>query len=175
MKPIYDSSMIHFRMKRNSSSLLSFIIPLFYFIFENHRFESNLFIASSNNLLASKKIHYKNLLIQTFSTARLFSQHASSDIDSSLENSPSPEFNFPRRDRNRRQTKQKLHSLEGIEARETSTNSGNRMDFPVLGLTSFDGRQRRWLSRTKQRCTRGKRGGRRRGRRHCTWRVGGIA
>lgn len=40
-----------------------------------------------------------------------------------------------------------------------STNSGNRMDFPVLGLTSFDGRQR-WVERNKGVYTR-KGGGRR--------------
>lgn len=86
------------------------------------------------------------------------------DIDSSLENSippPSPEFNFPRRDRNRRQTKQKLHSFEGIEAHETRRvyERGNRMDFPVVELTSFDGRQREAGGGvTKQRYTRGKGG-----------------
>ena len=72
-----------------------------------------------------------------------------------------PEFNFPRRDRNRRQTKQKLHSFEGIEAHETRrVYETGEIEWTLPGLTSFDGRQREAGGGvTKQRYTRGKGGG----------------
>lgn len=168
--------------------LLRYYRSLFhcFILLENHRFESNLrcFTSSpkrrsllhlSNNVLASRKIHYKNLFIQTFSTARLFSQHASSiSIRRSKIPPPSNLIFRGAENRDRRQTKQKLHSLEGIEARETFYELGKSNGLSGAGVNFV------WwtaaLSRTKQRCVHAERGGEERveggGRRQCTWRVG---